>query len=97
MKFLGNNTLQSGENPACVSSCLNPTTITTLGYSMLMGRIPLELSSLLNLQLLNVEFNNLTGGIPPFYGDFSNLEQHGTVFNNFDGILTDTLSQKCTT
>ena len=58
-----------------------------LRHRGLTGEIPVELSSLSNLDYLNLSSNQLTGEIPPELGNLKNLRQLYLSNNQFDGEI----------
>uniref|UniRef100_A0A2N9FL53 Protein kinase domain-containing protein n=1 Tax=Fagus sylvatica TaxID=28930 RepID=A0A2N9FL53_FAGSY len=58
----------------------------------LSGKIPSNLSACTKLQVLHFR-NNLTGSIPPFFGNLSFLEEFLVAENNLGGIIPDSFGQ----
>ncbi|CAL1385250.1 unnamed protein product [Linum trigynum] len=64
----------------------------SLGKNKLVGRIPDRLATA-KLRYLNLELNNLTGGVPSSLGNISSLEAIGMGFNNLGGTIPESLGR----
>ena len=47
----------------------------------------------MKLKLLQLEVNNLVGGIPPSLGNLSSLTKFGVAYNNLEGNILDAIGQ----
>ncbi|KAB2621961.1 LRR receptor-like serine/threonine-protein kinase [Pyrus ussuriensis x Pyrus communis] len=63
------------------------------GPTQLIGSIPDQLSSLLNLTHFWVDDNNLTGAIPDWIGKSSSLYAISLAYNNFEGSIPNALGR----
>ncbi|XP_077212795.1 uncharacterized protein LOC143847891 [Tasmannia lanceolata] len=87
---LSRNSFQ-GEIPTNLSHCTQLKTI-DLNHNELVGEIPAgALTSLSNLHILYLGYNNLTGNIPPSVGNLSSLTDLYLSNNNLEGRIPDEL------
>ncbi|KAL7229107.1 hypothetical protein ACSBR2_007744 [Camellia fascicularis] len=84
-----NNNSISGEILANLSICSKLIDF-DVAYNNLVGQISVEFgSSLQKLQFIHVAHNELSGGLPSFYGNLSYLHKFSATENNFQGIEND--------
>ncbi|XP_039144088.1 receptor kinase-like protein Xa21 [Dioscorea cayenensis subsp. rotundata] len=62
-------------------------------YNQLGGAIPVELGSTPKLELLALDNNNLTGVIPPSFGNLSTLMLFSCMYNNLQGSIPKELGK----
>ncbi|XP_030510571.1 receptor-like protein EIX2 [Cannabis sativa] len=64
-----------------------------LSYNKLSGKIPHELTNLMEAVVLNLSRNNLSGEIPSDIGKLSNLDSLDLSHNKFSGVIPTSLAQ----
>lgn len=70
---LGENALLSGYLPKWIGKSLLNLEILRLRSNKLTGNIPSEICQLSHLQILDLAQNNISGSIPPCFGNFSGM------------------------
>lgn len=68
-------------------------TMINLSGNKLIGKLPIEISSLLELVTLNVSENNLIGEIPHLIGQLKKLETLDLSRNQFSGKIPLSMSE----
>lgn len=81
-----------GEIPSCLGLCATFLTKIKLNDNLLVGHIPYELGSLLNLRTLTLNNNHLNGTIPPSITRIGALELLDLSYNELEGDLTTLFS-----
>jgi len=66
--------------------------ILTLGQNLIHGNIPVEIENLVNLNLLGLEGNYLTGSVPDLIGKQKKLDGLHLNVNRFSGSILSALS-----